>query len=112
MPILYIGRKRVTNKASTIRKNEHKYHKHQKNFKIGNGISIGIIVSLLLLFSTLSAFHIERSYAQSLAQRTGTFHIPSPVLVQSLPYSIYATMIAEDNTDLSWPIRDVSILSF
>jgi hypothetical protein len=98
----------VPNISSTISGNEHK---HRKNFKIGNSINISIIMPVLLLFSTLSAFHIERLYAQNLEQ-IPNFRIPSSVLVQSLPYSIYATMVAEDNIDLSWPIRDIVILSF
>jgi hypothetical protein len=108
MSILYNGIKMMThkNKVLTIRKNKYK---RQKNFKIENRISVSIILSFLLLFSTLSAFHIERSYAQSLEQKTITSHVPSIVLEQSLPYSLYATMVAEDSTDFSWSIPDVAI---
>jgi hypothetical protein len=99
----------MTKKPFTIHRNKYKY---QKNFGIGNSISVGIIVLLLLLFSTFSAFHIERLYAQNLEQGIGTFHVPDQVSVQSLPYPIYTIMVAEDNSDLSSPIHDVSVLRF
>jgi hypothetical protein len=97
----------VTNKAFTIHKSKHG---HTKNFRIGDGISVGIVIFLLLLFS-VAAFHFERIYARGLAQQMRTPRIPSIVLIQSLPYSIYPTMIAEDNTELSWPLIEIPTLS-
>jgi hypothetical protein len=76
---------------------------------MGDGISVGIVIFLLLLFSVV-AFHFERIYARGLAQQMRTPRIPSLVLVQSLPYFIYPTMIAEDNTELSWPLNDIATL--
>jgi hypothetical protein len=97
----------VTNKVFTIHKNKHG---HGKNFRMGDGISIGIVVFLLLLFC-VAAFHFERLYPRGLAQRIRTPQIPSLVLAQSLPYSIYPTIIAEDNTELSWPFIDIAAFS-
>jgi hypothetical protein len=96
----------VTNKAFTLRSK----HDHTKKFRMGDGISVGVVIFLLLLFS-VATFHFERIYARSLAQRMRTPLIPSLELVQSLPYSIYPTMIAEDNTELSWPLIDIATLS-
>ncbi len=97
----------MTNKAFTLRRSKHD---HTKKFRMGDGISVGVVILLLLLFS-VATFHFERIYARSLAQRMRTPLIPSLELVQSLPYSIYPTMIAEDNTELSWPLIDIATLS-
>lgn len=97
----------MTNKAFTMHKSKHG---HTNNFRMGDGISVGIVIFLLLLFS-VAAFHFERIYARSLAQRMRTPPIPNLELAQSLPYSIYPTMIAEDNTELSWPLIDIATSS-
>ena len=107
MLLLNIGREEVTNKAFTLHKSKHG---HSNNFRMGDGISVGIVIFLLLLFS-VATFHFERIYARGLVQRIRTPLIPSLELVQSLPYSIYPTMIAEDNTELSWPLIDIATSS-
>lgn len=72
---------------------------------MGNGVAIGFILSLLILFSTLSYFHIERLYAQNLENRNAAIPVSNEALVQGMPYSIYASMITEDNIDSSWLIH-------
>jgi hypothetical protein len=73
---------------------------------MGNGVAIGFILSLLILFSTLSYIHIEGLYAQNLKNKNAATHASNEALVKSMPYPIYANMIAED--DSSQPIRDTS----
>ena len=97
----------MTNKAFTLRRSKHD---HTKKFRMGDGISVGVVIFLLLLFS-VATFHFERIYARGLVQRMRTPLVPSLELVQSLPYSIYPTMIAEDNTELSWPLIDIATSS-
>jgi len=107
MPLLNTGREEVTNKAFILHKSKHG---RTNNFRMGDKISVGIVIFLLLLFS-VATFHFERIYARGLVQRMRTPLIPSLELVQSLPYSIYPTMIAEDNTELSWPLIDIATSS-
>lgn len=79
---------------------------------MGNGIAIGFILSLLILFSTLSYFHIERLNAQNLENLNSVTSVSNQALMQSMPYSIYATMIAEDDFDSTRLIRDASVLPY
>lgn len=84
--------------------------RHRRS-RTGNDITVGVIFSLLILFSTLSYFHIEGLYAQNLKSQNGANHVSNQALVQSMPYSIYATMMAEDDTYSAQLIHDTLILS-
>jgi hypothetical protein len=74
--------------------------KHRRS-RIGNHITVGFILSLLILFSTLSYFHIEGLYAQNLKNWKAATHVSNEALVQSMPYPTYADMIAEADFDSS-----------
>jgi hypothetical protein len=75
-----------------------------------NGVTIGFMLSLMILFSTLPYFHLDGLYTQNLKNRNAATSVSNEALVQAMPYSIYATMIAEDDINSSRLIHDVSIL--
>ena len=78
----------------------------------GNYVTSGFLLSLIILFSTLSYVHIGGLYAQNLKNPNAVTHVSNQVLVQSMSNTVYATMIAEDDIESSQLIRDTSISQY
>lgn len=79
---------------------------------LGNYVTSGFLLSLIILFSTLSYVHIGGLYAQNLKNPNAVTHVSNQVLVQSMSNTVYATMIAEDDIESSQLIRDTSISQY
>jgi hypothetical protein len=79
--------------------------------RTGNHITVGFIMSLLILFSALSYVHVGGLYAQNLKNQNAATNVSNQALVENMPYSIYATMIAEDDIYSAQLIHDTVIPS-